>query len=119
MYRGGPHRRGVIYDPALSINQTLITLPEEFSVSDNFPNPFNPSTTVRITLPSKLFLTAEVYDLTGKRVRDLVSKELPKGAHFFNWDGIGSNDVPVSTGIYFLSVRAGNRHHIQKMTLLK
>tara|TARA_B100001123_G_scaffold420359_2_gene526638 strand:+ start:4373 stop:7675 length:3303 start_codon:yes stop_codon:yes gene_type:complete len=119
MYRGGPHRTGVIYDPALSINQTLSTLPEKFSVSDNFPNPFNPSTTVRITLPSKLFITAEVYDLTGKRVKGLATKELPEGTHFITWDGTRNNAVPASTGIYFLSVRAGDRHRIQKMTLLK
>ena len=119
MYRGGPHRTGVIYEPALYVEEDLIALPEEFSVSDNYPNPFNPITSVRISLPMKVFISAEVYDLTGKMVKPLVAEELSAGIHFLTWDGSNGDGIHASTGIYFLSVRAGDRRYIQKMTLLK
>ncbi|MEE2876337.1 MAG: S8 family serine peptidase [Candidatus Neomarinimicrobiota bacterium] len=119
MYRGGPHRIGVIYEPALYVQEDLTALPEEFSVSDNYPNPFNPITSVRISLPMKVFISAEVYDLTGKLVKPLVAKELSAGIHFLTWDGSNEDGIHASTGIYFLSVRAGDRRYIQKMTLLK
>ncbi len=119
IYRGGPRRTGVIYDPALSVEAAPATLPEEFSVSGNFPNPFNPSTTVRINLPSIQFLSAEVYDVMGRSVRRLAARELPAGVHFLTWDGTDGAGIPTSAGIYFLSVRAGDHHRIQKMTLLK
>ena len=119
MYRGGPFRTGIIYDPALSIADVPDELPIKFSVSDNYPNPFNPTTAVELSLPNERFVTAVVYDVTGREVKILASEQMNGGLHLLNWDGTEMRGNHVAAGIYLLSVRAGNDFRIRKMTLLK
>jgi photosystem II stability/assembly factor-like uncharacterized protein len=82
-------------------------LPSEFLLHDNFPNPFNPSTTIRFDLPSAARVNVSVFDALGREVAPLVAAELPAGAHETSWD---ASDRP--SGVYFVRMRyesAGSR----------
>ena len=94
-------------------------VPSDFAVCQNYPNPFNPATTVKYSLPQQARVKIQVYDITGALVKVLFDGEQPQGNHTISWDGTGQGNSAVSTGIYFLSVRAGSDSKIIKMTLLK
>jgi hypothetical protein len=84
-----------------------------------FPNPFNPSTVIRYTLPSRDHVTLSVFDARGARVATLLSAERDIGAHTTAWDGHDDNGHAVGSGVYFarLSHAAGTRTY--KLLLLK
>jgi hypothetical protein len=94
-------------------------LPEKFSVYNNYPNPFNPVTTIRYDLPEMRDVNIVIYDLLGRTVRALDLNATPAGRHQFKWYGTNNFGNKVSTGIYFLQLSAGQDRHIQKMLLLK
>jgi hypothetical protein len=84
-----------------------------------YPNPFNPQTTVRYTLPSRGHVLLAVYDLRGEKVATLVNRDAAAGAYTETWRGVNDSDAPVSSGVYFarLSTPAGERSY--KLVLLK
>jgi hypothetical protein len=84
-----------------------------------YPNPFNPLTTVRYTLPAKGHVTLDVYDLRGEKVSSLVNQDRDAGAYTATWRGTNDRGTTVSSGVYFarLSTPAGERSY--KLVLLK
>jgi len=94
-------------------------LPREFSVSPNYPNPFNPTTTIKYDLPAAGPVELVVYSLLGGRVRTLISREMEAGYHQVEWDGRNDSGVPVTSGVYLYRFRAGDYLMIRKMILLK
>jgi hypothetical protein len=84
-----------------------------------YPNPFNPSTTVRYTLAKASDVTIAVYDVRGALVRVLVKGSVPGGEHFAEWDGTDTRGRSVATGIYFAHMTSGSFEKSQKMVLLK
>ena len=94
--------------------------PHQFALSQNYPNPFNPSTTIQFELPSTSFVTLEVFDLLGIRIRTLVGDQrMYPGSHSEVWNGLGDNGLPVPSGTYLYRLRAGDCTSSRKMTLLK
>ncbi len=89
-------------------------LPARFLLGQNFPNPFNPSTTISFTLPSRTALTLHVYDATGRVVTTLASGTFDAGEHSLQWNAAG-----VASGVYFYRLRAGNTVETRKLTLVK
>ena len=85
----------------------------------SFPNPFNPSTAIRFTLPEASLVTLSVYDLAGRRVCDLHRGELAQGDHEVQWHGVDAKGTPVPSGVYLYRLEAGGQVLTQKMTLLK
>jgi hypothetical protein len=85
----------------------------------NRPNPFNPSTTISFTLPVPGRASLAVYDITGRKVRELLDGPLPAGAHAVAWDGKDDAGQPVSSGVYLSRLSAGNRTATGKMLLMK
>jgi hypothetical protein len=85
----------------------------------NRPNPFNPSTTISFTLPDRMHVRLSVYDPRGRLVRTLVDETLDNGLEERSWDGNDSRGNPVSSGIYFYRLVAGDRVITKKMVLLK
>jgi hypothetical protein len=85
----------------------------------NVPNPFNPRTTIRYTLPADGRMTLVVYDALGRSVRQLVSGHLPAGEHVAVWDGTDSSGRPARSGVYFYSLDADGTRSTRKMTLLR
>ena len=90
------------------------TIPDRFSVSGSYPNPFNPSTTLEIHLPQSEFVRIVVYDLLGREVTTLVEEVLPAGVHRQEWNAAGS-----PSGIYFFKVTAGPTTAVRKAVLAR
>ena len=93
--------------------------PERFSLSQNFPNPFNPTTTIHYDVPTESFTRLTVYDVSGKLVRELVSEYQSPGYHSIFWDGSDMLNRDVPSGIYFYSIEANNFQDVKKMLLVK
>ncbi len=89
-------------------------IPKEFALSNNYPNPFNPSTTIKFALPQEQYVIIEVYNSTGQKVETLVNRKFSAGYHEVNW-----NAVNKATGIYFYRIQAGRFQDLKKMILLK
>jgi hypothetical protein len=95
------------------------TLPKEFAVSPNYPNPFNPSTTIRYQLPQAAEVNLVIYNILGQQVRTLVNDRLEAGYHQAVWDGRNEAGVPAGSGVYLYIFQAGNFKQVQKMILMK
>ena len=91
----------------------------EFQMFPTYPNPFFNYTNIYFSLPAESDVTIAVYDLQGKLINTIVETTLNSGPHWFEWEGIGENGHQLSSGIYFLVIRAGRYTAKQKMTLLR
>ena len=89
-------------------------IPTAFRLSKNFPNPFNPSTIIQYDIPVAEEVAVELYDAVGRRVQVLSSGYHQPGFYTAVVNGSG-----LSSGIYFVSMRAGNFHDVKKIVLLK
>jgi hypothetical protein len=85
----------------------------------NFPNPFNPSTTIRYTLGEETAVTLTVFNVHGREVRTLVRGTEQAGPHEAVWDGRDNHGQDVGSGLYFYLLRAGDFRNTRKMVLLK
>lgn len=94
-------------------------LPEKFSLAQNFPNPFNPTTTINYSLPNEVDVRLIIYSLTGQTVRTLVATKQLAGRHEINWNGTDDSGRQVSTGIYIYQITAGSYIETRRMLLLK
>jgi hypothetical protein len=88
-------------------------------LSQNAPNPFNPSTTISYNIAAASEVRLDVYDANGKLVRKLVSGSLPAGSYTAKWDGRSDNGSFLSSGVYFCRLQAGKDSITIKMILLK
>jgi hypothetical protein len=93
--------------------------PRKFELSPNYPNPFNPSTVIRYQIPVREHVQLRVYDVSGALVRTLVNEATPAGAYALSWDGRDDRGTPVSSGVYFYRLVAGEFNDVRKMTLVK
>lgn len=85
----------------------------------NYPNPFNPTTTIQYHLAERENITLQIYDVLGRRVRTLIDGETREGAHTILWDGRNSARVDVAAGIYFASLKADNNIKTIKLLLVR
>lgn len=93
--------------------------PAGFTVGRPYPNPFNPSTKIRLYMPARGDLNLEVYDLHGRRVRNLYTGEIDGGWHTMVWDGRDDGGRVQSSGLYFMRAASDRDVTVQKMTLVK
>jgi aminopeptidase N len=89
-------------------------IPLEFGVSQNFPNPFNPSTIIRFTIADSRFTSLKVFDLLSREVATLVNEHLRPGRYNVTWD---ASDFP--SGVYFYRLSAGSFTQTRKLLLLR
>ena len=92
-------------------------VPQGIALHPAYPNPFNPTTTIRFDVPASAGATPlqlRVYDITGRLVETLLNGQLSSGSHKITWDAKNH-----STGIYFIELTAGNERHTQKVVLMK
>jgi len=94
-------------------------VPMTYSLSDNYPNPFNPATHIDFQLPEPQQVQLTVYAVDGRRVATLKNERLPAGRHSATWTGRNDAGERVASGIYFCRLRAGAYYEIRKMTLIK
>lgn len=109
---------GAWNDPTVGIDGGGLPAASRLQVS-NYPNPFNPTTTVRVVVPEKGLVDAAIYDVQGRLVRTLDRGMRNPGALFLTWDGHSNTGNAVGSGVYFLRVQAGSNVATRKIVLLK
>jgi hypothetical protein len=95
-----------------------VSTPEKYTFTQNFPNPFNPSTTIEFSIPQASNVTIDIYNIIGERVASLVNKTLDAGYHRINFD---ANKLPSGTYVYQLKASGQNGifTETKKMVLMK
>ena len=105
------------------IEETLAevkVIPKTFELSQNFPNPFNPSTTIKYGLPKDSEVTMKIFNMLGQEVAALIDKEImPAGYHAVVWDGRNEHGTIVANGIYLCHFHSGNIALLRKMVFMK
>ncbi len=86
--------------------------------SSNYPNPFNPTTTIEYSVPETGNVSIDVYNILGQRVKTLVNSEHSKGTHTIQWDGKDVNNA-LSSGIYFYKVSQNGKSVTKKIVMMK
>jgi hypothetical protein len=94
-------------------------LPSRYSLSNNYPNPFNPSTVIDYSVERRSYVTITVFNVIGQEVRTLVNEVKPAGEHSTSWSGRDSNGRQVASGIYFYRMTAEDFVATRKMLFLK
>lgn len=107
-----------VFDAPVSYRQSTATLPTEYSVSPNFPNPFNPSTSFTLSLPQASDYTVRIFNVTGQVVRTYAG-HLEAGVHTIGWDGRNEDGAVVSSGVYFYRASANGFEATRKMMMVK
>ena len=102
----------------LNINHDK-TIPDQYILSPNYPNPFNPLTTLRYDLPEDAMVNITIYDMLGREVKTLVNTTQDAGFRSVIWNATNDYGKPVSAGVYLYQIKAGEFVQIRKMVLLK
>ncbi len=108
-----------LYGPIeLTLSSDDAQTPDQFVLYDNYPNPFNPQTTIKFEIPEDAFITVDIYNIAGSKIRTLVNSPYKAGEHTATWDGRNDNGDNVSSGTYLYKFRAGAFGKNGKMMLL-
>jgi hypothetical protein len=113
----GPRGTGLWRRPLselVDVDETGGPLPGHYSLAQNFPNPFNPSTTIGYVLPRRSHVTLTVFNTLGQLVAMLVEGEMPAGSHEVKFD---ASRLP--SGVYLYRLQAGNHIEVRKALLMK
>jgi hypothetical protein len=100
-------------------SSTSAYAPAAFRILQNFPNPFNPSTTIVYETAGASEVRVRVFDTRGALIRDLVHEAQSAGMHQVVWDGTGNGQVHVASGVYISVVHSGGQVLSRKMILMK
>jgi len=100
------------------INENSANIPQDYSLN-NYPNPFNPETTIKYELPKQTYVKIEVFNILGQQIRTLINETQPAGCHQIKWNGRNYNGIRVNSGLYLYKLQAGDFTGIKKMVLLK
>ena len=90
-----------------------------FNLKNNYPNPFNPTTTIEFSIEKSADVSLKIYSVDGKLVRTLSDGVVQAGQYRIVFDGRGSNGKKLSSGIYYYTLRSGNLSFSKKMVLLR
>ena len=99
-------------------NQRII-IPSKFALIENYPNPFNPKTTIRYNLPIDSFVKITIYDVLGNFIVNLVDDRQSSGHKSVRWNARDHRGKPVSAGVYLYSLDTGTFKQVKKMMFLK
>lgn len=91
----------------------------DYYLSQNYPNPFNPSTTIQFRITKLQRVKIEIYDVTGRLIKELLNEEKNPGVYSVNWDGKDNAGNTVSSSVYFYRIKSGDFSEAKKMILLK
>ena len=94
-------------------------LPDGFTLYSNYPNPFNPSTTISYSIPDDNLVKIRIINILGKQIKILTNSYQTEGTHSIIWDGKNEHDMQMSSGIYFVFLEVGEERLSQKIILVK
>jgi len=107
------------YSPVGAIGDESDLLPNEFALS-NYPNPFNPQTTITFNLPQTSTISLKIYDIAGKQIKTLIKEQKRSaGEHSVQWNGTDYNNHIVSSGIYFIQLQSEKHKNIKRCVFIK
>ncbi|MBT4482461.1 MAG: T9SS type A sorting domain-containing protein [Candidatus Latescibacteria bacterium] len=108
----------LIEDGVTAVNESRphISFPK---INSSFPNPFNLSTTIEFTLPFKSVANLSIYNITGQKVRILVSEPMTAGLHSISWDGKSDSGQALSSDVYIARISMGDKVFARSMVLVK
>jgi hypothetical protein len=112
--RSGNIGRDSVFVTRVAVDGIVELIPEGFGMLQSYPNPFNPSTTIKYSIPQSSHVRLEVFDLLGSRVAILIDKIQEAGTHQETW-----TPDNLASGVYLYKIEAGNYVDIKKMTLLR
>ncbi len=95
------------------------TIPKWVELSNNYPNPFNPTTTISFSIPKETMVKLSVYNIKGQKVATLVNETMSIGRHEIVWDGKNSLGKETGSGVYFYRLETSKKSITKKMLLLK
>jgi outer membrane protein assembly factor BamB/fibronectin type 3 domain-containing protein len=101
------------------ISQKVIAVPDEFALHHNYPNPFNPVTTIQYDIPVETHVNLIVYDILGREVKTLLNQKEQPGYKSIRWNGKNNAGQKVSAGMYFYRFETTGFVDVHKMILLK
>jgi len=116
---GFPHLRQEAIAEFLLDNADLTTPPVIVQLHGNYPNPFNPETTIHFSLQKDSRVTLDIYNIKGQLVRSLLNDFYKEGTHLILWNGKDDRGVTVSSGVYFYRMIADGYNGVRKMVLMK
>ncbi|MBI9032647.1 T9SS type A sorting domain-containing protein, partial [bacterium] len=99
-------------------DQYVLPVSQALSLS-NYPNPFNPETTIQFDIAEESTVKLQIYNIRGQLVKILVNTRLNAGKHSIVWNGTNENKEKVSSGIYLYKVSSGEENRVNKMILMK
>ncbi len=102
-----------------SIDEPLVPVVKETKLYENYPNPFNPATTIKFAIKEPGKVTLKIYSIEGRIVRTLVNNEMSTGAYQVRWDGKNENNISVPSGTYLYKIEAPNYTKTLKALLIK
>lgn len=91
----------------------------DFSLQQNFPNPFNPTTSIAFTIPAAQRVSLKIYDAQSRLVQTLLEATLVAGRHAVTWNGLNQQNEAAASGVYFYILQSGNWREMKKMTLMR
>lgn len=106
-------------DNPSAVDDIIPPRPTAFSLGNNYPNPFNPGTTIAYTLDRRAEVRIDIVNLLGQRVRTLANETMAAGSYRIVWDGTDDAGRPAASGIYLYRLRADGAVQAKKMLLLK
>ncbi len=106
-------------NPRVGISNEQQNIPGVFALHQNFPNPFNPTTTIAYETPEQTDIEIVLFDLKGHKVKTLIKSIQPAGHYTVFWNGRSDKGLEMPSGVYIYSMRAGNFHTVKKMLLVK
>jgi hypothetical protein len=101
------------------IRVKAVSVPSTLRLAKNYPNPFNPGTTIEFDLPESSPVVVSVYDITGKKIATLVNNTLSAGTHQTHWSGRNDAGAHVGSGMYFYRLQALGQSRVGKMNLIR
>ncbi|HAA75744.1 TPA: hypothetical protein DCE37_11565, partial [Candidatus Latescibacteria bacterium] len=118
--------QGVVFDPSQFQNRAgtpgslkVRAIPTEFALNQNFPNPFNPETTISYDLADGGRVELAIYNVMGQQVKQLVAEEQSAGRYRVVWDGSDAVGRSVASGVYFYRLNTTQFNAVRKLMLLK
>lgn len=110
---------GLFYPNSEFASNIKDPVPQEFSLYQNFPNPFNPSTTISYDLSRTSNVNLSIFDLSGKKIITLLNRKQVAGKKSFTWSGLNSQGEQMGSGVYIYSITADKISKSKKMLLIK
>ena len=107
------------YKVSLKGGFTNDDIPPITRLENNYPNPFNPETTIKFSLSTESMLRLDIYNIKGQRIKTLVNENMLPGRHEVVWNGLDDNNRTVASGIYFYRLRTKDYIQTRKIVLLK